>query len=167
MAEVLVVDDDPDIRMLVAFALENAGMTVRMADDGADALAAIDAHAPDAIVLDVMMPGTDGISVLQAVRARRSLDRVKVLMLTTKLSERDHRRGWESGADDYLTKPFDPVAVAERVQAMLRTPDATLLARRHAEVEKADLLDRLELAFKKAKGGELPPSAGAARLLRR
>src|SRR5687767_12228395 len=140
MPEVLVVDDDPDIRMLVAFALEGAGMTVRLANDGAAAIAAIEAKAPDAVVLDVMMPGTDGISVLQRVRARRSLNRVKVLMLTTKIAERDHRRGWETGADEYMTKPFDPIVLAEKVKELLHTPEDTLAARRQAEVDKADLL---------------------------
>ena len=165
MPDVLVVDDDPDIRMLVRFALENLGITVRTAGDGAEALVAIDAKAPDAVVLDVMMPGTDGIAVLQSVRSRRSLDGVKILMLTTKIAERDHRRGWETGADEYVTKPFDPANLAERVEAILHTSNDALVARRRAEVDKAELLDRLELAFNKAKG-DRPSSAGAARLLR-
>ena len=152
MPEVLVVDDDPDIRMLVAFALEDAGMTVRQAKDGADALASIDAKAPDAVVLDVMMPGTDGITVLQRVRSRRSLRSVKILMLTTKIGERDHLKGWEGGADDYVTKPFDPSDLAMRVRTLLNTSEDTLAARRVAEVDKAELLDRLETAFNKAKG---------------
>src|SRR5688500_2733137 len=165
MPDVLVVDDDPDIRMLVQFALENVGITVRTAGDGAEALVAIDTKAPDAVVLDVMMPGTDGISVLQRVRARRSLDRVKVLMLTTKVAERDQRRGWETGADEYVTKPFDPVLLAERVQPMLHTSSDALVSRRQAEVDKAELLHRLELASNKAKG-DRPSTGGAARLLR-
>src|SRR5688500_20361964 len=121
MPDVLVVDDDPDIRMLVQFALENVGITVRTAGDGAEALVAIDTKAPDAVVLDVMMPGTDGISVLQRVRARRSLDRVKVLMLTTKVAERDHRRGWETGADENVTTQVDPVLLAARVVGVVHT----------------------------------------------
>ena len=164
MPEVLVVDDDPDIRMLVAFALEDAGMTVRHAKDGEDALAAIEAKVPDAVVLDVMMPGTDGMTVLQRVRARRSLDAMGILMLTARIGERDHLRGWVGGADEYMTKPFDPAVLAAKVKALLATNRDEVLARRQAEADKAALLERLELAFRRSSGDHAPaaPSAAAA-----
>src|SRR5436190_1614118 len=114
MAEVLVVDDDPDIRMLVAFALEDSGYDVRQASDGASALAALEEHAPDAMVLDVMMPGIDGFGVLRGMRANHLGAHTRVVMLTCKTEERDHLRGWELGADEYLTKPFDPEELVER-----------------------------------------------------
>ncbi len=153
MAEVLVVDDDPDIRMLVAFALEDSGYTVRQATDGATALAALAQSAPDAMVLDVMMPGTDGFGVLRGMRAERLAPGTRVLILTCKTEERDHLRGWELGADEYLTKPFDPEELVNRIKWLLSCSKDTLEARRQAELDKAELLDRLEAAFNRTRAG--------------
>ncbi len=164
MAEVLVVDDDPDIRMLVAFALEDSGYTVRQASDGEKALAALEAKAPDAMVLDVMMPGTDGFGVLRGMRAKRIAPNTKVILLTCKTEERDHLRGWELGADEYLTKPFDPEELVGRVKFLLGASDDQLVQRREAELQKAELLDRLEAAFNKSRAGASP---AATALLRR
>jgi DNA-binding response OmpR family regulator len=147
MAEVLVVDDDPDIRLLVSFALEDSGYTVRQATDGAAALAAIEKSEPDAMVLDVMMPGTDGFGVLRGMRQRRIGEKTRVLILTCKTEERDHLRGWELGAHEYLTKPFDPDQLVERIQYLLSAPSEELEERRESELQKAELLDRLETAF--------------------
>src|SRR5687768_18444680 len=151
MAEVLVVDDDPDIRMLVAFALEDSGYTVRQASDGAAALAALEAKAPDAMVLDVMMPGTDGFGVLRGMKAKRLAPNTRVVVLTCKTEERDHLRGWELGADDYMTKPFDPEELVSRVKWLLQSSAEQLANRREAELQKAELLDRLEAAFNKSR----------------
>ncbi|MBW3650170.1 MAG: response regulator transcription factor [Actinobacteria bacterium] len=153
MPEVLVVDDDPDIRMLVAFALEDSGYTVRQASDGAKALEALETKAPDAMVLDVMMPGTDGFGVLRGMRADRLGTDTRVLILTCKTDERDHLRGWELGADEYLTKPFDPDELVSRVKWLLSCSSESLEARRQAELEKAELLDRLEAAFNRTRAG--------------
>ena len=153
MAEVLVVDDDPDIRMLVTFALEDSGYTVRQAADGALALAALEEKAPDAMVLDVMMPGTDGFGVLRGRRAGQLAPETRVLILTCKTEERDHLRGWELGADEYLTKPFDPDELVGRIKWLLSCPRESLEARRQAELDKAELLDRLEAAFNRARAG--------------
>ncbi|HVF32854.1 MAG TPA: response regulator transcription factor [Acidimicrobiales bacterium] len=159
MAEVLVVDDDPDIRMLVAFALEDSGYTVRQASDGEAALGALEAKAPDAMVLDVMMPGTDGFGVLRGMRAKRIAPETRVILLTCKTEERDHLRGWELGADEYLTKPFDPEELVARVRWLLQSSGDALAERRESELQKAELLDRLEAAFNKSRaaGG---PAAG-------
>ena len=151
MAEVLVVDDDPDIRMLVAFALEDSGYTVRQASDGEKALAALEAKAPDVMVCDVMMPGTDGFGVLRGMKSRRLAPNTKVILLTCKTEERDPLRGWELGADEYLTKPFDPEELVSRVKWLLQTSKESLAARREAELQKAELLDRLEAAFNKSR----------------
>ena len=151
MAEVLVTDDDPDIRMLVAFALEDSGYAVRQASDGANALEALAAKAPDAMVLDVMMPGIDGFGVLRGMRQRGLAPNTRVLILTCKTEERDHLRGWELGADEYLTKPFDPEDLVVRVKKMLQATPEQLEAKREAELQKAELLDRLEAAFSRAK----------------
>lgn len=164
MAEVLVVDDDPDIRMLVAFALEDSGYTVRQASDGEAALAALEAKAPDAMVLDVMMPGTDGFGVLRGMRAKRIAPDTRVIILTCKTEERDHLRGWELGADEYLTKPFDPEELVSRVRWLLQSSSEALASRREAELQKAELLDRLEAAFKKSRNAAAP---AAGSLLRR
>ena len=153
MPEVLVVDDDPDIRMLVAFALEDSGYTVRQATDGATALAALAQEAPDAMVLDVMMPGTDGFGVLRGMRAERLAPDTRVLILTCKTEERDHLRGWELGADEYLTKPFDPEELVNRIKWLLSCSKESLEARRQAELDKAELLDRLEAAFNRTRAG--------------
>ena len=153
MAEVLVVDDDPDIRMLVAFALEDSGYSVRQASDGEKALAALEAKAPDLMVCDVMMPGLDGFGVLRGMKGRRLAPNTKVIMLTCKTEERDHLRGWELGADEYLTKPFDPEELVARVKWLLQCSKEALAERREAELQKAELLDRLEAAFNKSRQG--------------
>ncbi|MDP9440848.1 MAG: response regulator transcription factor [Actinomycetota bacterium] len=150
----LVVDDDPDIRMLVAFALEDSGYTVRQAANGALALEALEQQAPDAMVLDVMMPGTDGFGVLRGMRSGRLAPETRVLILTCKTEERDHLRGWELGADEYLTKPFDPDELVARIKWLLACSRENLEARRQAELDKAELLDRLEAAFNRARAGQ-------------
>ena len=147
MAEILVVDDDPDIRTLIRLTLESYGYSVREAGDGLQALDAINEHAPDAMVLDVMMPKMDGYGVLRTMRQREMAPQTKVLMLTCKTEERDFVRGWELGADDYRTKPFEPMELADNLQALLQTSLETLDRRRQEELEKAELLDRLESAF--------------------
>ena len=165
MAEVLVVDDDPDIRMLVAFALEDSGYSVRQAGDGEAAIAALEAKAPDAMVCDVMMPGMDGFGVLRAMKGRRIAPQTKVIMLTCKTEERDHLRGFELGADEYLTKPFDPEELVARVKWLLQMTREALDERREAELQKAELLDRLEAAFNRSRAGVV--SGGGTALLNR
>ena len=156
MAEVLVVDDDPDIRMLVAFALEDSGYAVRQAEHGEAGLRALEQKAPDCMVLDVMMPGLDGFGVLRAMRQRKLAPKTRVVVLTCKTEERDHLRGWELGADEYLTKPFDPDALVERVRELLRSTPAQLQERREQELQKAELLERLESAFTRPRMASRP-----------
>lgn len=146
-AEVLVVDDDPDIRALVAMALEDAGFSVRQSADGRSALATIETQAPDVVVLDVNMPGMDGYEVVRRMRQENETSHTKVLMLTTALGERDRLRALGDGADEYLTKPYEPAALVQMVEWLARSSDEERAAGRQAEVEKAELLDRLEAAF--------------------
>ena len=113
MAEVLIVDDDDDIRAILAFTLEDAGYEVREAADGNQAIAALEARAPDCLVLDVMMPGYDGFAVLRSRRQSNLAPQARVILLTARTAERDFVRGWELGADEYLTKPFDPDRLLE------------------------------------------------------
>lgn len=147
MSEVLVVDDDPDIRNMLVFALEDAGFKVREAGDGEAALAALEEHPPDLVVLDLMMPNVDGFGVLRGRRQRGLAPSTRFLVLTAKTAERDFVRGWELGADEYLTKPFDPDRLIQMVRDLLRTNASILQERRDSELQKAELLERLESAF--------------------
>jgi DNA-binding response OmpR family regulator len=147
VAEILVVDDDADIRMLLRLTLESYGYQVREAGDGLQALESLEERAPDAMILDVMMPRMDGYGVLRAMRQQELAQQTRVLVLTCKTEERDFVKGWELGADDYRTKPFEPEDLVQHLQELLRTSPDILRGRRQAELEKAELLDRLESAF--------------------
>ena len=147
MAEVLVVDDDADIRTMLRITLEGVGFNVREAADGYAALAALEDHAPDCMVLDLMMPKLDGWGVLKSVRQRDLAPRTKVMILSCKVEERDFVRGWELGADEYMTKPFEPDRLAHKLDELLHTSPDMLRKKRDAELQKAELLDRLESAF--------------------
>jgi two-component system OmpR family response regulator len=119
MAEVLLVDDDPDIRAMLVFAFADYGFSVREAGDGQQALTVLQEHAPDIMILDLMMPGLDGFGLLAAMRERNVAPETRVLILSCKVDERDLTRGYELGADDYVTKPFDPDSLVRKVEAML------------------------------------------------
>jgi DNA-binding response OmpR family regulator len=115
---VLVVDDDPTVSDVVRRYLEREGLTVELAGDGQQALDAYDAERPDLVVLDLMLPGIDGLEVCRRLRAHdRSLP---VIMLTALGEESDRVLGLELGADDYITKPFSPRELVLRVQSVLR-----------------------------------------------
>ncbi|RFU82624.1 DNA-binding response regulator [Streptomyces triticagri] len=116
-ARVLVVDDDPTVAEVVTGYLERAGYTVDRADDGPTALARADARRPDLVVLDLMLPGMDGLEVCRRIRARGP---VPVIMLTARGDEDDRVLGLEVGADDYVTKPFSPRELVLRVESVLR-----------------------------------------------
>ncbi len=118
---VLVVDDDPHIRQLLVFALGKAGFDTSEAADGEAALAAVEAGAPDLIVLDINMPRMDGLEVCRRVRA---VGDTPVLFLSSRDDEIDRVVGIELGADDYVVKPFSPREVVARVQAILRRTGA-------------------------------------------
>jgi DNA-binding response OmpR family regulator len=117
MARVLVVDDDQTVREVVVSYLRAAGHEVAEAGDGEVALAAVDAQEPDLLVLDLMMPGIDGLEVCR--RLRETSD-VPVIMLTALGEEQDRVIGLEIGADDYVTKPFSPRELVLRVDSILR-----------------------------------------------
>jgi DNA-binding response OmpR family regulator len=119
-ARVLVVEDDPNIRDLVALHLGLEGWTTDAKSDGNDGLRAARAEAYDAIVLDVMLPGLDGITLCRAIRRDSPNAQTPILMLTARREEADKVLGLESGADDYLTKPFGMREFIARVRALLR-----------------------------------------------
>ena len=119
---VLVVDDEPTIAEVVARYLERAGYSARIAGDGAGAIEAAAAQRPDLVVLDLMLPGIDGLEVM---RRLRELDRsrIAVILLTAKGEESDRVIGLRLGADDYVVKPFSPAELVARVDAVLRRLD--------------------------------------------
>ena len=119
---VLIVDDEPHIRMLLEESLvdlEDQGISLLSAANGREALQLIEAHRPRLVLLDVMMPELSGYEVCEQVRANPALAQVYILMLTAKGQEADRLRGLEAGADDYVTKPFDPDDMLARVQRVL------------------------------------------------
>ncbi len=119
---ILVVDDEPNIRDVLRQYLEADGYTVADAAGGHEALGKIATSPPDLIVLDLMLPGIDGIEVCRRVR---QLSATPILMLTARGDEPEKIEGFRAGADDYVTKPFSPREVVMRVQAILRRLDAT------------------------------------------
>ena len=119
MALVLVADDDPDIRELVAFKLEQLGAETLSVEDGETALAMIRQRRPALAILDIAMPGLSGIDVCRMIRADPEIAHTPVLMLTARVQEQDVERGFAVGADDYVTKPFSPRELVSRIQTLL------------------------------------------------
>lgn len=116
--KVLIADDDRAIRQSLATALEINGYDVVSCRDGVEALATYREHSPDVLVLDVMMPGVDGLGVCQVLRAEGN--RVPILMLTARVETADRVAGLDAGADDYVPKPYDVEEVLARLRALLR-----------------------------------------------
>jgi DNA-binding response OmpR family regulator len=117
---VLVVEDDKDIADLIAHSLQKGGYAVDTMASGSTVVARVRATPPAAIVLDLMLPGMDGLLVCQALRADPATAAVPIIMLTARGEEADRIRGLELGADDYVTKPFSPKELTARVGALLR-----------------------------------------------
>jgi len=126
MSTVLVVDDEPIVRDVVVRYLEHDGFETLVAGDGDSARALIEEHEPALVVLDVMLPGTDGLSLCRWIRERSNMP---VILLTARGEEADRIVGLELGADDYVTKPFSPRELSARVRAVLRRSDPTAPAR--------------------------------------
>ncbi|MEC4271981.1 response regulator transcription factor [Adlercreutzia sp. R25] len=114
------VEDDEHIRDLTAYALRQAGMTVRAFPDGEGFAALCAAEPPDAVLLDIMLPGDDGLALLQALRSQVATEHLPIMMLTAKGTEFDKVVGLDGGADDYLAKPFGMMELISRVNALLR-----------------------------------------------
>ena len=119
MARILVADDDVDIRELVEFKLSTMGHEIVAVADGAAAVDACRAERPDLCVLDVMMPVVSGLDAMRTIRADPDLAGVPVILLTARAQDSDVETGFDSGADDYITKPFSPRDLASRVEALL------------------------------------------------
>ena len=123
VARILVAEDSPDIADLLRHYLERAGHVVDGLASGTDVMPQIHARRPDLVVLDLMLPGMDGLLVCQALRQDPSTAAIPILMLTARGEESDRIRGLELGADDYVVKPFSPKEVVARVAALLRRVD--------------------------------------------
>lgn len=126
---ILVVDDEPSISEVVGLYLERAGYQVRLAHDGLTALAELTRQLPDLVILDLMLPGIDG---LELTRRLRAVSDTPIIMLTSRREEVDRVAGLEMGADDYVVKPFSPAELVSRVRAVLRRAQP---AERRAEEE--------------------------------
>jgi len=142
-ARILVVDDEPDLRTLLREMLERAGMTVREAADGREALRVLYDARPDCIVLDVTMPDLDGWGTLERIR---DMTDVPVLMLTARAGELEKVRGLQGGADDYVTKPFGRQELLARIGALLRRAKATGAGTMAAQPVYEDALVRVDVA---------------------
>jgi two-component system phosphate regulon response regulator PhoB len=119
-ARILVIEDEPDISALVAYQLAHAGFQVRTASTGREALRALDAEAPDLVVLDLMLPEVSGTEILRTMRTGRETRDIPVIVLTARSDEEDRLHGFQLGADDYVSKPFSPKELVLRVKAVLR-----------------------------------------------
>jgi len=131
---ILVVDDEEDIRELIAYNLEKEGYGVATVKTGEEALARIAREQPDVVILDLMLPGVDGLEVCRRMKMQEQTRDVPIIMLTAKSEDSDIVAGLELGADDYLTKPFSPKVLVAHLRAVLRRArdaasrsDATLL----------------------------------------
>lgn len=119
-ANILVVEDEPDISALVAYHLARESFRVRTAANGGEALRAIENDVPDLVLLDLMLPGLSGLEVLREIRRQEAWKDVPIILLTAKKEEADRLEGLRLGADDYVSKPFSPQEVVLRVEAVLR-----------------------------------------------
>lgn len=116
---VLVVDDDPVIQKLLQVNFEMEGYSVITAGDGVEGLEKARANHPDAIVCDVMMPKMDGLEVARALKSDAATSGIPIILLSAKAQQADVKAGTDAGADEYLTKPFDPLELLERVAALI------------------------------------------------
>lgn len=134
---IMVIEDEPDIAEVIAYNLEREGYSVSTADNGQHGLDQVLREPPDLVLLDLMLPGMDGIEVCRQIRAESHTARLPVIMLTAKGEESDVVLGLGIGADDYLTKPFSPRELVARIRAVLR--------RQSAPSESSDSKERIEM----------------------
>jgi len=144
MSKILVVEDDPSIRELLQYNLEREGFEVKTASDGVKGFEEIEAKWPDLIILDLMLPGRDGLEILRNMKGNSRLSSIPVIMLTAKSEEIDRILGLEMGADDYVTKPFSTREVIARVKALLRRVRIAEKENEHEELVRGSLIINFE-----------------------
>lgn len=130
MVKIYCVEDDESIRQLIVYALENAGFLAQGFEEGEEFLRKTREEIPDLILLDIMLPGQDGLEILGKLRSHPDLKDLPVIMLTAKSSEYDKVRGLDMGADDYIAKPFGVMELISRVKAVLRRSQPRLASER-------------------------------------
>lgn len=147
MARIIVADDSADMRHLLSTLLVERGHTVQIADNGFRAMELMKTQQPDLLVLDIIMPGLDGYGVLREMKNQGIRDDIKILILSAKTSEADIVKGYKLGADRYVTKPFGADELLNTIQTMIDSQKQDLRGRTEEELDKAQLLSRLESMF--------------------
>lgn len=137
MSHILIIEDDPSLVELLRYNLENEGFDVSVARDGEEGLESVATQVPDLVVLDWMLPNVSGIEVCRQLRQKPETRTMPVIMLTAKGEESDRVRGLETGADDYIVKPFSPAELTARIKAVLRRahPEQTGDTLEYADIE--------------------------------
>ncbi|CAA9271806.1 MAG: hypothetical protein AVDCRST_MAG76-3469 [uncultured Acidimicrobiales bacterium] len=148
MADVLVVEDDEVIRGMLVFLLEGEGHTVEQAADGAEALDVLRRRSPDCMVLDLMMPGVDGLTVLRTRLEEGLAAGTRIVVLTARSGTNDAVWCWEAGADEFLTKPFDPERLLHMVRVLASISPAEAQHRREVGLAESRQLDAIESALR-------------------
>ena len=123
--KILVVEDEIDIKNLIVYALENKGYDLISTDDGEKAIKLVKENKPNIIILDWMLPSVSGLEVCRTIRRDKTIQHIPIIMLTAKITENDKILGLDSGADDYITKPFSTNELFSRVKAILRRVNNT------------------------------------------
>ena len=137
---ILVVDDEEDLLELVRYTLAKEGHSITCVDTGEKAVESVRRRMPDIIVLDLMLPGIDGLEVCRRLKRDSKTREVPIIMLTAKSEERDVITGLDGGADDYVTKPFSPKVLHARIKSLMRRKDAELKSQQESTIEIRDLV---------------------------
>lgn len=155
MALVYIVEDDVDIREMEAYALKSAGLSVESFSESGAFFRAVNVQKPDLVLLDIMLPGMDGMTVLKRLRGEADTQTIPIIMVTAKTSEADRVKGLDSGADDYLVKPFGIMELVSRCNALMRRAHRKAAVRTFGPIEIDDERHRVtvdgqetELTFK-------------------
>ena len=155
MALVYIVEDDNDIREMETYALRSAGLSVDAFADSESFFATLSQRLPDLVLLDIMLPGEDGLSILKQLREGHTTQTIPIMMVSAKTSEKDRVKGLDSGADDYLIKPFGIMELVSRCKALLRRSNRLVTVLAYDSIEMDDERHRVtvdgndvELTFK-------------------
>ena len=155
MALVYIVEDDNDIREMETYALKSAGLSVDAFTNSESFFATLSQRLPDLVLLDIMLPGEDGLSILKKLREGHTTQTIPIMMVSAKTSEKDRVKGLDSGADDYLIKPFGIMELVSRCKALLRRSNRLVTVLAYDSIEMDDERHRVtvdgndvELTFK-------------------
>ena len=138
--KILVVDDEEDLLELVRYTLAKEGHSITCVDTGEKAVDSVQRKLPDLIVLDLMLPGIDGLEVCRRLKRDSKTRHVPIIMLTAKSEERDVITGLDGGADDYITTPFSPRVLLARVKSLLRRKDVEIRSQQETTIQVRDLI---------------------------